>query len=109
MMRSCLFFVGVTLDGHLIPSVAAMAWKNQYHKPKPSNVPCIHALERIEKLGSSSMNKTLCLGCSQYSQATCPFSCQSYINEIYRNCEGVLLPENYYFDPPVSEILMFNI
>jgi hypothetical protein len=83
---------------------AAVEWKNQYHKPKPSNGPCIDILERVIA-GQSGKNTFYCLGCSHLSQATCPWSCQGFIDEMYRNCEGVSLPENYYFDPPVSHCI----
>lgn len=82
----------------------ALKWKNQYHKPIPSNGPCIDTLENIITF-QSGKNESFCLGCSHSTQASCPLSCQRFIDDMYRNCEGITLPENYFFDPPVSNIV----
>ena len=47
-----------------------------------------------------------CIGCYQHTQAECPTNpqipCQHLIDELYRNCDGVALPDGYYYNPPVS-------
>ena len=101
-MYFCVLVGGIRIL-HSMQLVTALKWTNHYHKPKPSNGPCINIIERIEMIvvDRNGTNPSLCIGCS-LSQATCPSSCQGYIDDLYRKCDGVTLPENYYFDPPVS-------
>jgi hypothetical protein len=79
-------------------------YKSKYQKPNPSNGPCIDSIEKMESVIKGS--HLMCLGCYDKSQATCPsetFNCQSMIDEIYRTCDGVTLPQRTFnYDPPVS-------
>jgi hypothetical protein len=29
----------------------------------------------------------------------CPVGCQGLVNELFKDCEGVCLPDGYFFDP----------
>ena len=53
----------------------------------------------------------VCLGCTHQTRSECDiqvnsidFKCQEMIDSIYRSCNGVTLPRNYYFDPPVRQM-----
>lgn len=41
---------------------------------------------------------TSCAGCDPALDVCFP-SCQGYIKNVYFDCDGVCLPEGYYFDP----------
>ncbi len=80
---------------------------NQYKKPFPSNGPCIDSIEQLEEVFKES--KLTCLGCYDNAQSSCPSSsrsggvgCQSLIDNMYRNCDKINLPQRFFFDPPVS-------
>jgi len=50
---------------------------------------------------------SLCLGCYESSQGECPQSpvpCQKLIDSLYRKCDGVTLPPDYYYNPPENTI-----
>ena len=92
--------------------------------------PCISAIEAMDRASSNvnqsslyanntdgimvpdgnatgiySHGQQLCLGCYRMTQGECaidPVPCQELINGIYWSCEGVTLPDGYYFNPPVS-------
>lgn len=79
-----------------------------YEKPVPSNGPCIDSIEMMEELSKFSTLK--CLGCYNNAQSSCPSSelkCQELIDNIYRDCDKINLPQRFFFDPPVSVLCVF--
>jgi len=77
------------------------SWKYTYKK-KQSNPhgACIDSIEVMESsspLGGNEKNMK-CLGCSGTAQETCPVDCQPMIDDVYSQCDGVILPRYYYYD-----------
>ncbi len=79
-------------------------YQSQYTKPFPSNGPCIDSIESLEE--ASKIYNLKCLGCYEQTQSSClstpEIKCQTLIDNIYRNCDKVNLPQRFFFDPPVS-------
>mmetsp|Transcript_3244 Transcript_3244/g.4724 ORF Transcript_3244/g.4724 Transcript_3244/m.4724 type:complete len:149 (-) Transcript_3244:137-583(-) len=59
-----------------------------------SNSECISILEDI----SVRTGTQQCMSC-QPAKATCASGCQTQIDQMYIYCDGVELPDGFYFDP----------
>lgn len=59
--------------------------------------PCGFAVDQISIEGDGSTYGS-CLACSP-TNFVCPPKCQSLIDAIYEQCDGVYAPQDYYFDP----------
>lgn len=71
-----------------------------FPNPSPEGnswAPCGYAAEQLAAEGNGSTYGS-CLGCSPTS-FTCPSKCQSLIDALYEQCDGVYTPQDQYFDP----------
>ena len=69
---------------------------------------CIKVIEKmnkiykVENINLNNSNLELfsdqCLGCSKRTQSSCPTSCQEMIDDLYSKCDGITLPDGYYYD-----------
>lgn len=86
--------------GSLLPSLDFVAATTSYPNPKPQGnswAPCSFAADQISAEGNGSTYGS-CLGCNPTS-FVCPAKCQSLINALYKQCDGVWAPQDHYFDP----------
>ena len=77
-----------------------------YQKPEVLAKECLMSIAAIDDFASELQNQKgerQCIGCFPVQRA-CPADpdCQSAIDTLYRTCEGVTLPDGYYFDPQWS-------
>lgn len=78
------------------PSLATSSYTN----PSPGGnswSPCGFAVEQLAAEGNGSAYGS-CLGCDPTS-FVCPSKCQSLIDALYTQCDGVYTPEDLFFDP----------
>lgn len=59
--------------------------------------PCGFAVDQLAAEGNGTTDGS-CLGCDPTS-FVCPSKCQSLIDALYSQCEGVYTPQDLYFDP----------
>uniref|UniRef100_K3WC52 Uncharacterized protein n=1 Tax=Globisporangium ultimum (strain ATCC 200006 / CBS 805.95 / DAOM BR144) TaxID=431595 RepID=K3WC52_GLOUD len=59
--------------------------------------PCGFAVEQISAEGDGTTYGS-CLACSP-TNFVCPPKCQSLIDALYKQCDGVYAPQDLYFDP----------
>ena len=57
---------------------------------------CIHATRKLGKNGDGSTDSS-CMHCDPAIEF-CYFNCQELIDQMYEACDGVCLPDGYYFD-----------
>jgi hypothetical protein len=55
------------------------------------------ATNKLRKMGDGSTDSS-CMDCNP-ALPECFIDCQERIDIMYRNCQGVCLPDGYYFDP----------
>ena len=60
------------------------------------------ASRKLSKHGNGSVPES-CMMCDP-TYATCPIGCQALVDKLYRNCNGVCMPDGYYFDPSKYKI-----
>lgn len=73
---------------------------SSFANPKPQGeswAPCAFAVEQISVEGNGSTYGS-CLACSP-TNFVCPPKCQSLIDALYEQCDGVYAPQDFYFDP----------
>ncbi|TYZ53303.1 hypothetical protein PybrP1_002398, partial [[Pythium] brassicae (nom. inval.)] len=73
---------------------------SSFANPKPQGeswAPCAFAVEQISTEGNGSTYGS-CLACSP-TNFVCPPKCQSLIDALYEQCDGVHAPQDFYFDP----------
>mmetsp|Transcript_29725 Transcript_29725/g.32355 ORF Transcript_29725/g.32355 Transcript_29725/m.32355 type:complete len:136 (+) Transcript_29725:16-423(+) len=58
---------------------------------------CVKATQALATTGDGT-DSTSCAGCDP-ALDSCYTTCQGYIKNVYFDCDGVCLPEGYYFDP----------
>ncbi len=103
------------------------SWLSTYQKPTKSAKECFISIENMEQTIEEetifSTNSTivsvpfkhqkLCMGCIETTQADCPHTerlkCQPLIDDLFDKCEGVTLPPNYFFNPPVSSTIRNSV
>ncbi|KAL7689052.1 hypothetical protein Plhal304r1_c017g0062361 [Plasmopara halstedii] len=76
------------------------ASKCTYINPSPlgnSWAPCSFAVEQLGLEGNGSTTGS-CLACNP-TTFKCPFKCQSLLDAVYKECDGVYAPQDFYFDP----------
>ena len=56
---------------------------------------CVH---RTTKLSKQTAQGTPCFNCDP-ALNECPVGCQQVIDDVYHMCNGICLPDGYYFDP----------
>lgn len=79
------------------PPVAATS---SYTNPSPQGsswAPCGFAADQLAAEGNGSAYGS-CLGCDPTS-FVCPSKCQSLIDALYAQCDGVYTPQDLFFDP----------
>ncbi|GLD96849.1 hypothetical protein PINS_up020726 [Pythium insidiosum] len=77
--------------------------------PKPEGnswAPCSFAVTQISAEGNGSTYGS-CLACDPTS-FKCPPKCQSLIDALYKQCDGVVAPQDFYFDPAQTLNGYFN-
>jgi hypothetical protein len=62
----------------------------------PGDHQCIHATRKLGKNGDGSTESS-CMHCDPAIEF-CYFNCQELIDQMYESCDGVCLPDGYYFD-----------
>lgn len=79
--------------------------KTTYKKPPVLAKDCLTAIAAINDFNLLPQNTAVganrqCIGCEPV-QTVCPSDpdCQTAIDRMYLNCEGVTLPDGYYYDP----------
>lgn len=73
---------------------------SSFANPKPQGeswAPCGFAVDQISIEGNGSTYGS-CLACSP-TNSVCPPKCQSLIDALYKQCDGVYAPQDFYFDP----------
>ncbi|KAJ0391044.1 hypothetical protein P43SY_012021 [Pythium insidiosum] len=68
--------------------------------PKPEGkswAPCSFAVDQISAEGNGTTYGS-CLACDPTS-FKCPPKCQSLIDALYKQCDGVVAPQDFFFDP----------
>lgn len=58
---------------------------------------CIHAVNEISKNGYGSTPSS-CMGCDPTLPA-CYFNCKPLVNNLYKYCDNICIPDGFYFDP----------
>ena len=61
---------------------------------------CIAATRKVYKAGDGSTPGS-CMSCDP-TYPFCAKGCQKLIDNLYHICDGVCLPDGYYFDPSTS-------
>ena len=62
---------------------------------------CIKVADDIRMWGSEMDPVTYnepCMACDP-TQSRCPKKCQSKVNSLYTKCDGVRMPDGFFFDP----------
>ncbi|KAG1696354.1 hypothetical protein DVH05_015559 [Phytophthora capsici] len=73
---------------------------SSYINPSPQGeswAPCSFAVDQLAAEGNGSTYGS-CLACDP-TNFDCPPKCQSLIDAIYEQCDGVYAPQDQYFDP----------
>ncbi|GAB9468702.1 hypothetical protein Gpo141_00006012 [Globisporangium polare] len=73
---------------------------SSFANPKPQGgswAPCGFAVDQISVEGDGSTYGS-CLACNP-TNFVCPPKCQSLIDALYKQCDGVYAPQDFYFDP----------
>ena len=87
-----------------LESVDNIPWE-KYERPKVSAGKCLEVIDKfVENSIVHGMNSgSRCMSCD-VAQEICPYDalCQKMIDRLYRDCEGVSLPEGSFFDPALS-------
>jgi hypothetical protein len=77
-----------------------VAATSSYTNPSPQGnswAPCGFAVDQLAAEGNGSAYGS-CLGCDPTS-FVCPSKCQSLIDALYAQCDGVYTPQDLFFDP----------
>ena len=89
----------------IIPATSWKAPTTTYKKPQVLAKDCLVAIATINDFLLDPRNTAQganrqCIGCEPV-QTVCPSDpdCQTSIDSMYLNCEGVALPDGYYYDP----------
>ena len=80
-----------------------------YQKPEIPAKNCIRTIIQINDFDAYDPDNQ-CIGCDPVQDAGCPtlpayginskqVTCQKLIDSLHRDCDGVELPEGYYYDP----------
>ncbi len=64
---------------------------------------CVHASRKLSKYGNGTTPES-CMMCDP-TYATCPVGCQKLVDALYANCQGVCLPDGYFFDPSTNQYI----
>ena len=87
-----------------LESVDNIPWE-KYERPKVSAGKCLEVIDKfVENSIVHGMNSgSRCMSCD-VAQEICPYDalCKKMIDRLYRDCEGVSLPEGSFFDPALS-------
>ena len=68
-------------------------------KPAAKYTPNVHrCVHRTTKLSKQTAQGTPCYNCDP-ALNECPVGCQQVIDDVYHMCNGICLPDGYYFDP----------
>ncbi|KAF1777947.1 Prolyl-tRNA synthetase, class II [Phytophthora cactorum] len=95
-----LHCLGWILFAVLLLNSVKKADASSYVNPSPEGeswAPCGFAAEQLAAEGNGSTYGS-CLACDP-TNFECPPKCQSLINAMYKQCDGVYAPQDQYFDP----------
>lgn len=100
MRRRLVHALLVCLLATLVTRIELVASTSSFANPKPQGeswAPCGFAVDQISVEGNGSTYGS-CLACSP-TNFVCPPKCQSLIDALYEQCDGVYAPQDFYFDP----------
>jgi hypothetical protein len=75
----------------------AYAQDEEKYQFPPNIHRCVWAGNKLRKAGDGSTIES-CSSCDP-ARPECAPGCQELIDTIYRACDGICLPDGYYFDP----------
>mmetsp|Transcript_2316 Transcript_2316/g.3557 ORF Transcript_2316/g.3557 Transcript_2316/m.3557 type:complete len:99 (+) Transcript_2316:130-426(+) len=67
---------------------------------------CVRATRKIANRGDGTTVNS-CMSCDP-TYGVCPDGCQNKIDKMYYACDGVCLPDGYFFDPRKCLLLTHN-
>ena len=70
----------------------------QYHKPAVSSESCVKLINTIADRTHHFGMQLACVGCDPANEACAP-GCQLLVDQYYRACAGVTLPDGLFYDP----------
>lgn len=71
--------------------------QSEYAKYEPDVHRCVHAANKLRKAGDGTTQGS-CSSCDP-AVSECEPNCVDLIERLYWSCDGVCLPDGYYFDP----------
>lgn len=75
--------------------------RKAYRRPNRDNYMCMKSLKEMYYRNIQDDDDLRCMGCDDAPTGTkllCPSGCQGIINRLYANCDGITVPDGFYFD-----------